>query len=157
MPKPKSRVDITPRCWNELTKKMPIPCVDTIVHRDDRVLLGYRTIPPYRNVWALLGGRMRYGESFADTSIRNCRESGVTVQKPRYLGIFPVKFPRGRHDLTICTAAKYISGEPKPTHELSRYAWTTRRGLHKIHPIGGNYLKMLRAWWSMRGKTANKP
>ena len=94
MPKPQLEAYITPRCWSEVIEKMPIPCVDTIVHRDDRVLLGYRTIPPYRNVWALLGGRMRYGESFEDTSIRNCRESGVTVQKPRYLGIFPVKFQK---------------------------------------------------------------
>ena len=70
MPKPQSEAYITPRCWNELTKKMPIPCVDTIVHRNDRVLLGYRTIQPYRNVWALIGGRMHYGESFTDTSIR---------------------------------------------------------------------------------------
>jgi len=46
---------------------------------------------------------MRYGESFADTSIRNCIESGLTVQKPRYLGIFPVKFLKGRHGPGVCS------------------------------------------------------
>lgn len=94
---------ITPNCWKQVTGKMPIPCVDTIVHRGGSVLLGYRTILPYRDVWALIGGRMRYGESFADTSIRNCIESGLTVQKPRYLGIFPVKFLKGRHGPGVCS------------------------------------------------------
>jgi len=135
---------------------MPIPCVDTIVYRDDWILLGWRRILPYRNVWALLGGRMRYGDSFAETSIRNCKESGLTVQQHRYLGIFPIKFPHGRHDLTICMVAKYASGEPKATREISKYTWTTKEGMEEIHPIGGNYLKMLRTWWKITGKQQTK-
>ena len=141
-----SKLYITPRCWKQLVRKMPIPCVDTIVYRGARVLLGWRTILPYRNVWALLGGRMLYGESFEDTSKRNCKESGLTVHQPEYLGIFPIKFPSGRHDLVLCMSAKYIRGEPRPTRELSKYVWTTKDAADEIHPIGGNYLKMLRRW-----------
>lgn len=43
------------KCWKQLVKKMPIPCVDTIVWRDREFLMGWRTIPPYKNLWALLG------------------------------------------------------------------------------------------------------
>lgn len=90
---------------------------------------------------------MRSGESFSDTSIRNCRESGLVVQKPQYLGIFPTRFPKGRHDLVICVAARYIGGEPRPTDELSKYAWIMKSDMDEIHPIGGNYVKMLTTWW----------
>jgi len=90
---------------------------------------------------------MLYGESFADTSKRNCKESGLAVHRPKYVGIFPIRFPSGRHDLAICMSAKYISGEPKPTRELSKYVWTTRDAADEVHRVGGNYLKMLRRWW----------
>ncbi|GEM_PF-2788101 len=126
---------------------MPIPCVDTIVHKDNKVLLGYRTILPYRNVWALIGGRMHYGESFNDTAIRNCRQSGLTIEQLQYVGVFPIMFRKGRHDLSFCIAARHVSGQPKPTLELSRYTWVAKRDLKRIHPVGGNYLKMIGKWW----------
>jgi ADP-ribose pyrophosphatase YjhB (NUDIX family) len=126
--------------------------VDTIVHREGKVLLGWRTIAPYRNVWALIGGRMYYGESFRDTSVRNCRESGLRIRGPQYLGVFPVKFPNGRHDLSICIAARHASGDPKPTRELAKYVWVAEDQLREVDPIGGNYLKMLRTWFGSRKK-----
>ena len=45
--------------WKMILRLMPIPCVDVIVEKDGKVPLGFRTIRPYRNVWALLGGRIR--------------------------------------------------------------------------------------------------
>ena len=89
---------------------------------------------------------MLYGESFADTSKRNCKESGLAVHEPKYLGVFPIRFPSGRHDLAISMSAKYISGERKPTRELSKNVWTTRDAADEVHRVGGNYLKMLRRW-----------
>jgi len=148
-----SRGHISAECWKQVTRKMPIPCVDTIVYRKNCVLMAWRIIAPYSNVWALIGGRMWYGETFAETSIRNCRESGLEICRPRYLGIFPIKFPQGRHDLTVCMTARYVSGEPRPTRELSKYRWITRSEIDEVHLAGGNYLKMLRAWWKIRGKS----
>ena len=143
-----------PRCWNTLVKRMPIPCVDTIVHRRGEVLLGWRTIQPYKNVWALIGGRMRYGETFSDTSIRNCQESGLMIQQPKYLGIFPIRFLHGRHELSICIVARHVKGEPKPTRELAKYIWVKENELAKMHPIGANYLKMLNLWRRKRSSRA---
>ena len=131
---------------------MPLVCVDTIIHKGDSVLLGWRIISPYRNVWALLGGRVWYGESFVDTSVRNCRQSGIVVQRPKYVGLFPVRFPKGRHDVAVCMAARYVSGETKSTNELSRYTWINKANLEKVHPIGGNYVKMLKTWRKNTGK-----
>jgi ADP-ribose pyrophosphatase YjhB (NUDIX family) len=133
------------RCWREVTRKMPIPCVDTIVWNGNRFLMGWRKIPPYRNVWALLGGRISRGESFARTSICQCRESGVTIHEPHFLGTYPVIFS-SRHDIVICMAAKWKSGDPSPTSELSRYEWFETDMIDKIKPIGANYKRMLQDW-----------
>jgi len=130
-------------CWGEVTRKMPIPCVDTIVWRRRTFLLGWRVILPYRNVWALIGGRMFRGESFAQTAFRHCRESGLEISKPKFIGVFPVRFP-SRHDIAICMAAKWRSGSPTPTTEITRYRWFELDALEGIHAIGANYLRMLR-------------
>jgi len=132
-------------CWVEVTKKMPIPCVDVIVWRDQRFLMGWRTIPPYRNVWALPAGRMARGESFAQTAIRQCRRSGVRIHTPRFIGVYPVKFP-SRHNITTCMVAEWKSGTPVPTNELLRYRWFEAGKPQKIQPVGANYKKMLQDW-----------
>jgi len=134
-------------CWDEVTKKMPIPCVDTIVWRHRTFLLGWRVILPYRNVWALIGGRMFRGKSFAETAFRHCRESGLEISKPEFIGVFPVRFP-SRHDIAICMAAKWRSGSPKPTGEIARYKWFEPDALEDIRTIGANYTRMLKRWKS---------
>jgi hypothetical protein len=41
--------------WRVILRSMPIPCVDIVVEKNGKVLLGFRTIRPYGNVWALPG------------------------------------------------------------------------------------------------------
>ncbi len=136
---------INEECWKELIKKMPIPCVDVIVYRGHNFLMGWRTISPYRNVWALIGGRMLYGESFIETAIRHCKDSDISISNPSYIGIFPVKF-QSRHDITICMVADMKSGVPKATKELTRFKWYNIEEIDKISQIGNNYRKMLQHW-----------
>lgn len=135
------------RCWKELLEKIPIPCVDVIVHRGQEFLIGWRIIIPYKNVWALIGGRMLRGESFAETAIRHCLKSGLQIYNPRYIDVYPMKFP-SRHDVTICMAGELKLGVPRPTKELTRYRWYNILEMDEINPIGGNYKKMLRDWRS---------
>jgi ADP-ribose pyrophosphatase YjhB (NUDIX family) len=132
-------------CWEEILKKIPIPCVDVIVHRDREFLMGWRSIPPYKNVWALIGGRILRGESFEAAAVRHCMKSGIRISNVRQLGVFPVVF-RSRHDITISLAAKIRSGIPKPTREMTRYRWFKKSELSKISSVGENYNKMLRHW-----------
>lgn len=132
-------------CWREVLRKMPIPCVDVIVHRDQEFLMGWRSIPPYKNVWALIGGRILRGESLKATVIRHCLKSGLKVSGVQKLGVFPVMF-RSRQDITISFAAELRSGTPKPTNEMARYRWYKKNQIGRIMPIGGNYKKMLEAW-----------
>ena len=147
MPKQESHV-IKEGCWTEVVRKMPIPCVDVIVSRDREFLMGWRKIPPYRNVWALVGGRMIRGESFAETSARHCKKSGLEVQSVRFLGVYPVKFP-SRHDITMCMTAQWKKGTPLANDEFSRYRWFKNREVRDIRPVGANYRKMLKDWQAM--------
>ena len=74
----KERKDIPEILWKSIVANMPIPCVDIIVHttfkRRTRVLLGYRKIYPYKDYWALPGGRIVKGESLHDTADRQMRD-----------------------------------------------------------------------------------
>jgi len=85
------------------------------------------------------------GESFEETAKRHCRKSGIVVDSPRFLGVYPVRFP-SRHDITICMIARWKSGTPAATPELSRYRWFKHSEFRNIRPIGNNYRKMLRDW-----------
>jgi len=50
---------------------MPIPCLDIIVQNArSEILLGWRLILPYRNVWALPGGRVYVGENLTAAARR---------------------------------------------------------------------------------------
>ena len=124
---------------------MPIPCVDIIVYREDSFLMGWRSIPPYKNVWALIGGRILRGETLEAAAVRQCLESGLKASNVQQLGLYPVIFP-SRHDLSICFAAKLRSGNPTPTKEMPRYRWWKKHQLSKISPIGANYKRMLHDW-----------
>ena len=136
---------VSEECWIEVTKKMPIPCVDTIVWKKNTFLMGWRAIKPYRHVWALIGGRMIRGETFVQTAVRQCRKSRLEIAAPRFVGVYPVKFP-SRHDVTICLAARWKSGNPVVTTELSRYKWFETNKLVMTRSIGTNYKKMLIDW-----------
>jgi len=67
--------------------------------------MGWRIIPPYKNVWALPRGRMLRGESFIQTAMQQCAEIGLKIRDLRYLGLYPVRFP-SRHDITAYMAAQ---------------------------------------------------
>lgn len=124
---------------------MPIPCVDVIIYRGEEFLMGWRSIPPYKNVWALIGGRILRGESLKAAAVRHSLKSGLKVFGVQLLGLYPVMF-RSRHDLTIGLAAELRSGDPKQTHEMTRYRWWKKDQIGRISPIGGNYKKILEAW-----------
>jgi ADP-ribose pyrophosphatase YjhB (NUDIX family) len=138
---------IPERLWKSILVNMPIACVDVIVHRrikhQTRVLLGYRKIYPYRNRWALPGGRIIKRETLCDTANRQLEEIGLRpTGKYRLVGVYPVNF-KHRSDISICLSSYLPTPqEPQATRELSRYAWSP---LNSLPPrLGSNYKAMLR-------------
>lgn len=135
--------------WKEILRSMPIPCVDVVVDKDGKALLGFRRIRPYKNVWALPGGRIRKREYPQDAAERNLREIGISTEPDGFIGVFPVKFPRDpekRYDITLCCRYRWRSGEPMDTTELARLRWFSPRGLPER--TGTNYRRMIRAAFS---------
>jgi len=129
-----------------MLRSMPIPCVDIIVKRDGKILIGFRKIEPYRNCWALLGGRILKHDRPEDTARRNLREIEVSADIRRLVGVFPVRFPNNpqkRYDITLCYESNWRSGEPKPNSELATFKWIPPSNI----PIrmGGNNKKMIQA------------
>jgi 8-oxo-dGTP diphosphatase len=137
------------REWKAILRSIPIPCVDIIIEKDAKVLLGFRRIRPYRNVWALPGGRIRKHEYPHDAVERNLREIGVSAKPERFVGVFPVKFPRDpekRYDITLCYRCRWRSGKPTSTSELVRLRWFSSRRLPQR--TGANYRRMIQAAFS---------
>ena len=125
-------------------RSMLIPCVDVIVEKDAKVLLGFRTIRPYKNVWALPGGRIRKREYPEDTVERDLDEIGVSAEPEGFVGVFPVRFPRHpqkRYDITLCYRYTWRDDEPRSTRELIRFGWFSSVSLPKR--TGANYRRML--------------
>lgn len=123
---------------------MPIPCVDVIVEKGSKILVWFRGIDPYRNVWALPGGRILKHEYPENTVRRVLGEIGVRARIRGLVGVFPVKFPRHdlkRYDIALCYKSEWLAGEPKPDSELVKLRWVSPRKLPM--PIGGNYRKMV--------------
>jgi ADP-ribose pyrophosphatase YjhB (NUDIX family) len=102
---------------------MPIPCVDVVVEKDAKVLLGFRKIRPYRRVWALPGGRIRKHEYPQDTVERNLHEIGLSAELEGFVGVFPVRFPRDpekRYDITLCYRYTWKRGETSLASYIAR-------------------------------------
>jgi 8-oxo-dGTP diphosphatase len=132
--------------WNAILRSMPIPCVDLVVEKNTKVLLGFRMIRPYKNVWALPGGRIRKHEYPQDAAERNLREIRISAEPEGFIGVFPVKFPRDpekRYDITLCYRYKWMRGDPTNTPELGRLEWFPPERLPTR--TGANYCRMIQA------------
>ena len=151
----KVRKDIPQELWKRILANMPIACVDIIIYkkvkRETCVLLGYRKIFPYGDVWALPGGRIIKRESLHDTANRQLREIGLrSAGEYRLVGVYPVNF-KDRSDIAICLSAQLTTSQgPRPTRELVRYTWR-RLGDLPSH-LRSNYRRMLRDFKAQRYK-----
>jgi len=133
--------------WRQVKASVPIACVDIIVSDSiGAVLLGWRIIHPYVNVWATPGGRIRMGESLAKAARRVLSSHGIVANDFYLVGVYPIKFP-SRFDISICVAAHSFSGAPVPDGiEFKKIGWF--RNLPK--GTGKNYVEMIGKWRKIR-------
>ncbi len=62
-----------------------VACVDVMLLHRGKVLLGLRLNEPYKGGWAYPGGRMKPGESFADTAARHVEKNlGLEINPRRF-------------------------------------------------------------------------
>lgn len=133
--------------WRQVKRSIPIPCVDVLLENSiGELLLGWRKISPYGNVWASPGGRLFQGESLRNAAHRILREYDLTARNLFLVGVFPVKF-QTRADVTICVASNKPAGIAIPDgYEFSSFKWTTK----VPSKTGANYVKMILKWRLLR-------
>ncbi len=107
--------------FNRLWKMKPFISTDTVVIKDDEVLLVRRAIEPFRDQWVLPGGLMDIGEKIEQTAVREVREeTGFDVKLLKLIGVYsgPHRDPRGT-TAAVCFLAEIIGKAGDHDHEIS--------------------------------------
>jgi 8-oxo-dGTP diphosphatase len=117
------------------------------VYREGRVLLGERLVEPARGLYTFPGGRVEVGETLAEAALRELLEEvGVTAEIAGFIDHVETIVPGrdgavGFHAVVCAFAARWVSGEPRPSAEIGQTVWArpedvqrwpTTRGLAAI-------------------------
>jgi len=141
--------------------KNPIPTVDIIIEKDDKVVLIRRKNEPFRGKLAIPGGFVNEGELIEDRAIQEAKEeTSLDVELKEILGVYsiPDRDPRG-HLMTTVFIAKPISGKMKGGDDAAEATWfkLTDKILNEVSfdhkKILTDYLKWKRkkeTYWSTK-------
>lgn len=103
-----------------LSRRQPSLAVDVIISSDAGVVLIKRGHDPYKGMWALPGGFVRYGEKVENAAVREAREeTGLRVRLRKVVGVYsnPKRDPRG-HVVSVCFLGEKVGGGLKSTKEV---------------------------------------
>jgi len=112
----------------------PIPVVDVIVERDDKVLLIKRGTPPFKGKLAIPGGHLKYGETVEAAAKREIlEETGLEIRIKCILGVYsdPERDPRG-HRISVVFIADYASGKLNAGDDAAGADWHSICDLERI-------------------------
>jgi len=90
----------------------PSITVDGVLFKDSEILLVKRKNPPFKDMWALPGGFVEYGETTENAAIREVEEeTGLQCSISKLLGVYsdPSRDPRG-HTISIVYIIKRKNG-----------------------------------------------
>jgi hypothetical protein len=129
---------IPERIWRSILASIPVACVDVIgyrrVKRRISVLLGYRKIYPYRNRWALPGGRIIKKNHFATLQTASWKRSAY-AQLTTIAWLVP----------TLSTSSTGPTSASASAHVYPRHR--NRRQLGNCHGMCGRRSTISRPVW----------
>lgn len=77
---------IPEKLYKQILRLVPLPCVDLVIVRRGRFLLGKRVNKPAKGEWWLIGGRILKGELLPRAVARHIKlETGITKLKVKKL------------------------------------------------------------------------
>lgn len=91
----------------------PALTVDTVIIKDNKIVLVKRLNDPYKNHWALPGGFVEYGEKVESAAIREAKEeTGLDIELDKLVGVYSDanRDPRG-HTVTVVYTAHIVGGK----------------------------------------------
>ena len=117
-------------------KKSPKLTVDIVIKDGNRIVLIKRKNPPYRDMYALPGGFVEYGEKVEDAAVREAKEeTSLDVKLVRIIGVYsaPDRDPRG-HTVAVCFLAVPTESEsvPKGGDDAAHAEWFSLDALPKL-------------------------
>ena len=95
-----------------MEKKFPRLTVDAIILRKDSIILIKRKNPPFKDMWALPGGFVEYGETVEEAIIRETKEeTGLDVEILNLFNVYsnPDRDPRC-HTVSIVFSCRVTGG-----------------------------------------------
>ncbi len=79
--------------YSEIHKLMPIPCVDLVIYKNDKILLVKRKEEPAKGQYWFPGGRILRNESFKEAATRLAlKEVGLKIDKIEGIGTGNLEF-----------------------------------------------------------------
>jgi len=105
--------------------KNPVPTVDIIIEKDDKIVLIRRKNEPFKGKLAIPGGFVNEGELIENRAIIEAKEeTSLDVELKEILGVYsiPDRDPRG-HLMTTVFIAKPISGKVKGGDDAAEATW----------------------------------
>ncbi len=128
------------RIW----KLKPMAVADSIVVKDNKILLIKRATPPFKGWWCLVGGLMNVGETIEQTAVREVKEeTGITAKVTSLVGVYsgPKRDPRGT-TLVATFLMKPVKFGGKKDGEISDMKFFTFNELPK--KIGLDHRRMIK-------------
>ena len=119
--------------YKELIKKMPIFCGDFLIFAEKKYLLIKRKVQPVKDVYWVIGGRLRHNETMTQLAERvQMQEIGVSFSDFKIIGFSNYFFPdvpdaRATHTPTllhIVPVKKMF--EPKIDNKHTDYIWSDK-------------------------------
>jgi colanic acid biosynthesis protein WcaH len=109
---------------------MPIPCIDLVILKNDKILLIKRKQNPAKDQYWFPGGRILRNESFKEAAIRLAKsEVGLTIEKLEDIGTGNLEFPDdpfghgfGTHAVTFVYRC-ITNNEPTLDDNHSVFVW----------------------------------
>lgn len=115
----------------------PVVAVGAVVMENGRVLLVRRKNPPSEGLWAIPGGKQRWGETLQQTAEREVlEETGVRIKAGKIVHTFEVlDHDAGGsllfHYIIIDVTGKYISGRLHAGDDALEARWFARGELER--------------------------
>lgn len=109
--------------YDQISKCMPIACVEAMIVMNKSLLLLRRRNDPARGQWWFAGGRIRKGESLEEALFREVKEeTGLDVTAHKLVNLYSRVFPE-RHDIAIvflckCRGGKVVLNDEHSEHKL---------------------------------------
>ena len=118
-------------------EKVPIPGVGAAVIRDGSILLVKRKYHPSKGLWAIPGGKIKWGETLQQAAEREIfEETGIKIKAGRPVYIFDyIKNEGGRefHYIITDLDAEYLSGEAAAGDDAEEVRWAAPADLDNLN------------------------